>query len=136
MSNIESQPTHHLNENSAWNWSLKRCACVFSYFHFGFEREHLYLSIPKRRSMFPSSQAITSFYFVQESKCKSPHPLISSFTCCILQSIRTHTYIHSKRFLKFDIDWENIIIAIIAHLCLPHLGVELHWCFGWACTIL
>ena len=74
--------------------------CIFSYFHFGFEREHLYLSIPKRRSMFPSSQAITSFYFVQESKCKSPHPLISSFTCCILQRIQTQKQKHTHTLKK------------------------------------
>ena len=101
MSNIESQPTHHLNENSAWNWSLKRCACVYFLIFILVLNASTYIWVyQKDVACFLHLKQLLLFIFVQESKCKSPHPLISSFTCCILQRIQTQKQKHTHTLKK------------------------------------
>ena len=113
-----------LNENSAWNWSLKRCACVIFLFSFWFLNASTYIWVyQKDVACFLHLKQLLLFILYRRANVS--HPIPSFHHLHVECTTSTHTYTnfhkltHAKKFLKFNIDWENIIIVIIAHLCLP-----------------
>ena len=102
LSNIESQPTHHLNENSAWNWSLKRCACVYFLIFILVLNASTYIWVyQKDVACFLHLKQLLLFILYRRANVSHPipsfHHLHVAHTTYI-QHTQTYTSTHTKSF--------------------------------------
>ena len=124
---------YRITTNASFEWKLGMKlkfktvrVCIFSYFHFGFEREHLYLSIPKRRSLI-FLHLMQYLVFILCRRVNIRHPIPSFQHLHVAYSYR---YAH-KYWTSVKIGKTLLLRSSLTFVC-PNVPRDVEWCFGWA----